>query len=106
MKLTQFIRGWVNYFKLADKKTLLMGTDEWLRGKIRAIYWKQWKRVKTRYRMIAKFGIPKWRVHEMANCRKGIWRASLMLNGVLTKEVIAGLGFITLADYYLKTRVN
>ena len=106
MKLTQFIRGWVNYFKLADMKTLLMGTDEWLRRKIRAIYWKQWKRVKTRCRMIVKFGIPKWRVHEMANCRKGIWRASLMLNSVLTKEVIVSLGFITLADCYLKTRVN
>ncbi|WP_334308559.1 group II intron maturase-specific domain-containing protein [Lacrimispora sp.] len=40
-KLTQFIRGWVNYFSLADMKSLLNKTDEWLRHKIRAIYWKQ-----------------------------------------------------------------
>jgi group II intron reverse transcriptase/maturase len=106
MKLTQYIRGWVNYFKLADMKSLLMETDEWLRRKIRAIYWKQWKKVKTRYRMIAKFGIPEWKVHELANCRKGIWRTALMLNCVLTKEVIASLGFITMTDYYLKARVN
>jgi len=105
-KLAQFIRGWVNYFKLADMKRLLMETDEWLRRKIRAIYWKQWKKVKTRYRMIAKFGIPEWRVHEMANCRKGIWRAALMLNSVLTKEVIASLGFITMTDHYLKVCEN
>ena len=105
-KLAQFIRGWVNYFKLADMKTLLSETDEWLRRKIRAIYWKQWKRVRTRYRMIAKFGIPKWRAHEMANCRKGVWRASIMLNSVLTNKEIASQGFMSMADYYLKARVN
>jgi len=105
-KLAQFIRGWVNYFKLADMKTLLLETDEWLRRKIRANYWKQWKRVRTRYRMIAKSGIPKWRVHEMANCRKGVWRASIMLNSVLTNKEIASQGFMSMADYYLKARVN
>jgi group II intron reverse transcriptase/maturase len=105
-RLAQFIRGWVNYFKLADMKTLLMEVDEWLRRKIRAIYWKQWKKVKTRYRMIKKYGLPEWKVHEMANCRKGIWRAAIMLNSVLTNKEIASLGFISMADYYLKARVN
>ena len=71
VKLAQFIRGWVNYFKLADMKSLLMKTDEWLRRKIRAIYWKQWKKISTKYRMIEKYGIPKWEVHHMANCWKG-----------------------------------
>jgi len=105
-KLTQFIRGWVNYFAMADMKRLLMETDEWLRRKTRAIYWKQWKRVKTRYKMIAKFNLPDWKVHELANCRKGVWRAALMLNSVLTKEAIVNLGFITMTDYYLKVCVN
>jgi len=106
MKLAQFIRGWVNYFSLADMKKLVLATDEWLRRKIRAIHWKQWKRVRTRYQMIAKYGIPEWKVHEMANCRKGIWRAALMLNSVLTNKVIASLGFTTMTDYYLKVCVN
>jgi len=106
MKLAQFIRGWVNYFKLADMKKLLMATDEWLRRKIRAIYWKQWKRIRTRYKMIRQFGLPKWKVHEMANCRKGIWRSAFMLNSVLTKKEIASLGFMTMTDYYLKVCVN
>ena len=50
LKLQQFIRGWVNYFKLADMKTLLHETDEWIRHRIRAIYWKQWKKVRTKIR--------------------------------------------------------
>ena len=106
MKLTQFVRGWVNYFSLADMKGLLEKTDEWLRHKIRAIYWKQWKKVKTRYSMIKKYGLPKWKVHEMANCRKGTWRSALMLNSVLTKQEIASLGYISLTDYYLKVCEN
>lgn len=106
MKLTQFIRGWVNYFAMADMKNLLSNTDEWLRRKIRAIYWKQWKKVKTRYRMINKFGIPEWKAHELANCRKGIWRAALMLNSVLTNKEIARLGYISMTDYYLKICEN
>lgn len=106
LKLTQFIRGWVNYFAMADMKQLLSRTDEWLRRKIRAIYWKQWKKIKTRYRMIKKFGMPEWKVHELANCRKGTWRASKMLNSVLTNKIIVSLGYISITDYYLKIGEN
>ena len=106
LKLKQFIRGWVNYFALADMKQLLRSTDEWLRRKIRAVYWKQWKKVRTRYRMIKKFCLPEWKVHELANCRKGIWRSAIMLNSVLTNKVIASLGYMSMADYYLKICEN
>lgn len=106
LKLTQFIRGWVNYFALTDMKQLLRSTDEWLRRKIRAIYWKQWKKIKTRYRMIKKFGIPEWKVHELANCHKGIWRSAKMLNSVLMNKTIASLGYMSMTDYYLKICEN
>ena len=72
----------------------------------RAIYWKQWKKARTRYRVLTKFGLPEWKVREIVNCRKGIWRSALMLNSVLTKKEIAGLGYITMTDYYLKICEN
>jgi RNA-directed DNA polymerase len=106
LKLTQFIRGWVNYFAMADMKQLLRSTDEWLRRKIRAIYWKQWKKIKTRYRIFKKFGMPEWKVHELSNCRKGIWRSAIMLNSVLTNKVIVSLGYMSMTDYYLKICEN
>lgn len=106
MKLGQYIRGWVNYFRLGDMKAILKGMDEWLRRRIRAIYWKQWKKIKTRYRMIKKFGMPEWKVHELANCRKGIWRAAIMLNSVLTNKTIVSLGYMSMTDYYLKICEN
>ena len=98
--LKRYVIGWVNYFKLADMKNLLMKMDEWLRRRIRAIYWKQWKKVKTRCRMIRQYNLPDWKVHELANCRKGIWRAALMLNQILTNKEIARQGYISLTSYY------
>jgi group II intron reverse transcriptase/maturase len=106
LKLKQFIRGWINYFSLADMKELLRKSDEWLRRRIRAIYWKQWKKIKTRYQMIRKFDLPVWKVHELANCRKGIWRSTIMLNSVLTNKEIASRGYLSMTDYYLKTCEN
>ena len=53
-KLKRYIQGWINYFKIADMKTLLIRIDEWMRRRIRMVYWKQWKKVKTRYRMAIK----------------------------------------------------
>ncbi len=106
IKQCQVVRGWINYFALADMKQILLKMDEWLRRKIRTVYWVQWKKIKTRYRMIQKFKIEPWRIHELANCQKGPWRASLMLNSVLTKEIIVSLGYISLTDYYLKVCKN
>ncbi|WP_010250702.1 group II intron maturase-specific domain-containing protein [Acetivibrio cellulolyticus] len=105
-KLKEFVRGWINYFSEAEMKKLVGETDEWLRRRIRAIYWKQWKKVKTRYRMLKALKLPEGKVHEMANCRKGCWRAAKMLNGALTNKIIARLGYITMSDYYLKICEN
>ena len=105
-KLKEFIMGWVNYFSLADMKNLMKITDEWLRRRIRAIYWKQWKKVKTKYRMLKALKLEDWRARELACCRKGIWRAAQMLNQVFSNKIIAKLGYISMSDYYLKVCEN
>lgn len=105
-KLQQFIRGWVNYFKLADMKKLMEETDEWLRHRIRAIYWKQWKKVRTRLRKLRSLNLPKSVVVELANCRKGTWRSALALNQALTNKVIASRGYMSLTGYYLQICEN
>lgn len=85
-KYQQYVRGWVNYFKLADMKGLLAETDKWARRRIRAIYWKQWKRVRTRYRILRKLKLEHWQAIKLANSRCGYWRMVEMLNTVLTKK--------------------
>ena len=100
-KYQQFVRGWVNYFKLADMKGLLTRADEWARRRIRAVYWKQWKRVRTRYRIFRKLKLEHWQAIKLANSRCGYWRMAEMLNTVITKKIIAKLGYTSMLDYYL-----
>jgi RNA-directed DNA polymerase len=105
-KLTEYVRGWINYFSFADMKQLMKETDEWLRRRIRAVYWKQWKRVRTRYKMLQRLKLPEWKVHELANSRKGYWRMAHVLNCAITNKLIARLGYISMSDYYLKICEN
>lgn len=101
-KLRQYIVGWINYFKLADIKTLLTSTDEWMRRRIRMIYWKQWKRVRTRYKMLLSLGVPAQKSWEFANTRKGNWRISHspILTKSLRNKVLAGFGYLFFSDYH------
>ena len=105
-KLGEYVRGWVNYFRLADMKSLMTQTDEWMRRRIRAVIWRQWKRVRTRYKMLRRLRVEEWRVHEMANCRKGPWRAAQMLNSAITKERLARAGYPSLLGQYRKVCEN
>ena len=100
-KYQQYVRGWVNYFKLADMKQLLARTDEWARRRIRAVYWKQWKRVRTRYRILRKLKLEHWQAIKLANSRCGCWRIAGMLSTVLTNKIIAKLGYTSMLDHYL-----
>ena len=105
-KYREYVRGWIEYFKLADMKGLLIKTDEWARRRIRAVYWKQWKRIRTKYRMLKALGLEEWRVQELAWSRKGYWRMAGMLNSALTNKIIAKLGYTSMLDYYLVVREN
>ena len=100
-KYQEYVRGWVEYFRFADMKGLLKTTDEWARRRIRAVYWKQWKRVRTRYRILRKLKLERWQAIKLANSRCGYWRMAEILNTVITKEIIAKLGYTSMLDYYL-----
>ncbi|MFD0698733.1 group II intron maturase-specific domain-containing protein, partial [Paenibacillus sp. GCM10027628] len=101
-KLRRYIMGWINYFKIADIKKLLQTTDEWMRRRIRMIYWKQWKRVKTKFEMLKSLGIQEQKAWEYANTRKSYWRTSNspILAKSLGNNTIKELGFLFFSDYY------
>lgn len=106
-KLSAFIKGWINYFKLADMKGLMKRIDEWYRRRIRMLIWKQWKRVRTRMRNLVKLGVNRQKAWEFANTRKGYWRIahSYILATSITNERLKEAGYVFFTDYYLKVRV-
>jgi RNA-directed DNA polymerase len=107
-RLRRYIIGWVNYYKIADMKNLMATTDEWLRRRIRMIYWKQWKKVKSRFRELKHLGIDEDKAWQYANTRKGYWRISNspILNCSLDNKTLGRLGYLFFADYYRQVRVN
>lgn len=88
----EYVRGWVQYYRLADMKGLLKRTDEWARRRIRAVYWKQWKKIKTRYRMLKALGMEHWMAKELACSRKGYWRMAQVLNQIFSKKNNSQIG--------------
>ena len=108
VKMKRYIQGWINYFKIADMKTLMKQTDEWMRRRIRMVYWKQWKKIRTRHKMLTQYGINEWKAWEFANTRKGYWRisSSPILSRSLDNQTLNILGFIYFSDYYSKVCVN
>ena len=101
-ELKLYIMGWVNYYRIGDMKKFLKKTDAWLRRRIRMIYWKRWKRVRTKYRNLQKLGINKRKAWEWANTRKSYWHTakSFILSRTLTNERLKSWGYISALDYY------
>lgn len=73
-KLDAIIRGWVNYFSMAEAKKLMTKLDEMTRTRLRIIIWKQWKSITGRARNLMKIGVPKAKAYEWANSRKAYCR--------------------------------
>ncbi len=101
-KLNQIVRGWTNYFKLADAKSLLAKIDEWLRSRIRMVTWKRWKKVRTRFENLKRTGIPKEQAWMWANTRKGYWRTahSPILTKALSNERFKRIGYLSFSECY------
>ncbi|SDY71427.1 Group II intron, maturase-specific domain [Proteiniborus ethanoligenes] len=107
-KLNEIVVGWVNYFKLADMKTKLKELDQWIRRRLRAVVWKTWKLVRTRFKNLMKLGVPKGKAWEYANTRKSYWRISKspILNKTITNQKLINHGFKSLTSQYEKFRLS
>ena len=102
IKLNQIMRGWINYYEIANASGKLVELDKWIRRRLRACIWKQWKKVSTRHRNLVKLGINKYKAWEYANTRKGYWRISKspILSKSLNNKYLESLGFVSLTQTY------
>ena len=103
-KLKEYIRGWIGYYHLANMKSFLLKTDEWLRRRIRMCIWKAWKKIKTKVANLIKCGIDKDIAYQWGNTRKSYWHTakSKILQIPITNERLCRAGYTTLMGEYLK----
>jgi hypothetical protein len=69
--LNPLLRGWANYFRLAETKGVFEDLDQWIRRKLRCNIWRQWKKPKTRFKALLKLGFTK------AKARKSAYNGSV-----------------------------
>ena len=97
-----YMTGWLNYYGIASLKTKMREWDEWLRHRIRAYIWKQWKKPKTKLKNLMKLGVPEYYAHMAANSRRGYWftaNTGAVTRGI-TNERLTRAGFFELSPAY------
>ena len=88
----------------ADMRNRLRDLDQWLRRKIRCLYWKNWKRVRTRYRELKKLGMSHDTARAWSCSRKGYWRVagSGILDRALRNAKLEEMGWPMFLPRYLE----
>jgi RNA-directed DNA polymerase len=99
-ELSVVLRGWVAYYRMSEVKVSFDRLDEWIRRKLRAALWRQWKRPRTRRKELAKRGLDDARAAASAGNGRGPWwnaGASHMHQAVPTSE-LRSWGLISLLE--------
>jgi RNA-directed DNA polymerase len=98
--LNAYLRGWGNYFALAQTPTPLQALDEWVRRRLRAIMWHQWKKPKARARNLIRLGAPAAQARKWAGSGKKAWRmsGSAPLARTLDNAYWRAQGLVSLAE--------
>ena len=106
--LNYVIRGWVNYFRIADMKTEMNRITHHLNRKIRCIIWKQWKTCKHRMKCLQVLGVDKDNAKACAYSRKSYWRnsMSIIIHKAISNDRLRQKGLVFPLDHYLKVHTN
>lgn len=103
-KISQFIRGWINYFGIANCYQLCLDLDHWIRRRVRMAYWRQWRKPRTKVRNLLKLGVHIQAAVACGITSKGPWRSSKTpgINQALSNEYLEKAGLVTLRDGWVK----
>jgi len=98
------LRGWLNYFRLAENVSLLQELDGWLRRKLRCILWRQWKRSYTRAKNLIKLGLSANSAWRYVRRQRGPWASvgTNVMHRILDNTYFDNLGFLSLLNQYGK----
>lgn len=99
-ELRPVLLGWVSYYRKSEVRSTFEQLDQWMRRKLRAILWRQWKRPWTRAKALSRRGLPWQRAWISATNGRGPWwnaGASHMNHAVTTRE-LRRLGLVSLLE--------
>ena len=105
-EITRLMNGWLGYYSIADIRQYLERISQWLRRRLRQMYWKRWKQNRTRCENLIRLGVPGDKAWQWANTRKGYWRiaGSWILTTTMNNRYFETLGFPNIVKRYEELR--
>lgn len=103
-KISQYLRGWINYFGIASGYQHCVELDHWIRRRVRMAYWRQWRRPRIKVRNLMRLGV---HVRSAVACgitSKGPWRSSKTpgIQQALSNAYLKSQGLYALRDGWIK----
>ena len=99
-ELSTYLVGWRGYFSFCQTPSVLRKLDEWIRRRLRAIAWKQWKHGPARFAKLRRCGVGRDLAAQTAGSPRGPWRlaASPALTMALSNALLGSLGAPSVAQ--------
>jgi hypothetical protein len=99
-RLNRLITGWVAYFRLAQRVSVLGKLDGWLRRRLRQIRWKEWKTTAAKRHNLRIRGISESEARKWAGVSRRYWKVagSQILQVSLPNSYWDRLGLKTLSQ--------
>ena len=107
-QINYLVRGWVNYFRIANMKNAIQEIDEHLRTRIRVIIWKQWKKAPRKEKALKQLGVKPDIAYNLANTSKGYQLVAKTdwLKFAINNERLRKRGLVFLLDQYTKVHIE
>lgn len=103
-ELVQYLRGWINYFGIAQGYQKCIDLDCWIRRRLRMSYWKNWRRVRTKVRNLLRMGVSESLAVTCGSSGKSYWRSAKTegIHIALNNEFFQKMGLISLRDRWVE----
>jgi len=96
-ELAPILRGWVAYYRLVEVKAAFEELDQWLRRRLRCLVWRQWKKPKTRFKKLRRYGLDDARAAASAYNGRGPWwnAGASHMNQAVPASMLNRLGLVS-----------
>lgn len=104
IELRRYVQGWVGYFRLVPLKSFYDDLDKWIRRRVRACFWQQWRNPRTRIRNLLKLGVREHEAYTHGSSSKGPWvmSSSKAIHMALNTDYLTQLGLSSLLAIWTK----
>jgi RNA-directed DNA polymerase len=97
-ELAPYMRGWRGYFGFCQTPEVLIALTRWVRLRLRAALWRQWKTPRRRRAALVANGVSQWAARNTAGSGRGPWHLarSRALSAGLSNAYFRSLGLPSL----------